>query len=121
MKTVLIVEDLQAERQMISALLSRAGFNVAVAESAEAAWHWLEINPQPNLILCDIIMPGETGLDLCRKIQETPALEKVPVVFCSSKSEDFDRFWALRQGGKDYITKPYTPQELVDIVEKHVS
>ena len=121
MKTVLIVEDLQAERQMISALLSHAGFYVAVADSAEAAWHWLEINPHPNLILSDIIMPGETGLDLCRKVQETADLKEVPVVFCSTKSEDFDRFWALRQGAKDYITKPYTPQELVGMVEKYVN
>ena len=58
MKTVLVVEDLQAERHLISALLNHAGFKVAVADSVEAARQWLQTNPLPNLILLDIILPG---------------------------------------------------------------
>ena len=121
MKTILIVEDTRAERQMSSALLTHAGFHVAVAENAEAAWEWLGKNSRPNLILCDIVMPGESGLDLCRKIREDANLKDIPILFCSSKSEDFDRFWAMRQGGNEYITKPYVPQNLVDKVAQHVS
>lgn len=119
MKTVLVVEDTHAERNMMSALLSNAGFNVAVTDSAEAAWQWLEANNPPNLILLDIVMPGESGLDLCRKIRDRAEWKDIPVLFCSSKSEDFDRFWALRQGGNEYITKPYAPQNLVDKVIQH--
>ena len=107
MKTVLVVDDTQAERNMASALLSHAGFQVAVAENAEAGWQWLQNHNAPNLILLDIVMPGESGLDLCRKIREHDQLKEIPVVFCSSKSEDFDRFWALRQGGNEYITIHY--------------
>ena len=114
MKTVLIVEDTQAERQMSSALLSHAGFEVAIAEDAESAWQSLYTNPAPNLILLDIVMPGESGLDLCRKIRSHPDWKDIPILFCSSKSEEFDRFWAIRQGGNEYITKPYVPQNLVD-------
>ena len=121
MKTILIVEDTHAERQMSSALLSHAGFNVAVAESAEAAWEWLNNNDIPNLILLDIVMPGESGLDLCRKIRETPQWQNIPILFCSSKAEEFDRFWAMRQGGNEYITKPYVPQNLVDKVVQFAS
>lgn len=121
MKTILIVEDTHAERQMSSALLTHAGFNVAVAESAESAWTWLNSNPAPNLILLDIVMPGESGLDLCRKIREHPEWKELPILFCSSKAEDFDRFWAIRQGGNEYITKPYVPQNLVDKVIQFVS
>ncbi|GAB4525902.1 MAG: response regulator [Pleurocapsa sp.] len=121
MKTILIVEDTQAERQMSSALLTHAGFNVAVADSAEAAWKWLESNPAPNLILLDIVMPGESGLDLCRKIREQAQWKDIPILFCSSKAEEFDRFWAMRQGGNEYITKPYIPQTLVDKVVQHVN
>jgi twitching motility two-component system response regulator PilH len=120
MKTILVVEDTQSERQMMSALLNHAGFKVAVAENAEVAWQWLESNPAPNLILLDIVMPGESGLDLCRKIREKAELKEVPILFCSSKSEEFDRFWALRQGGNEYITKPYVPQQLVDTVSRCV-
>ena len=121
MKTILIVEDTHAERQMSSALLSHAGFNVAVAESAESAWNWLNNNSSPNLILLDIVMPGESGLDLCRKIREKPEWQDLPILFCSSKAEKFDRFWAMRQGGNEYITKPYVPQKLVDKVIEFVS
>ncbi len=120
MKTILIVEDTHAERQMSSALLTHAGFQVAVAESAESAWAWLNANPLPNLILLDIVMPGESGLDLCRKIRENPEWKELPILFCSSKAEDFDRFWAIRQGGNEYITKPYVPQNLVDKVTEFV-
>ena len=116
MKTILIVEDTHAERQMSSALLSHAGFKVAVADSAENAWEWLNNNPTPNLILLDIVMPGESGLDLCRKIRANPNWQELPILFCSSKAEDFDRFWAMRQGGNEYITKPYVPQKLIDKV-----
>ncbi|MEO1340929.1 MAG: response regulator [Cyanobacteria bacterium J06635_13] len=118
MKTILIVEDTHAERQMSSALLSHAGFEVAVADCAEAAWSWLNANPAPNLILLDIVMPGESGLDLCRKIREHNDWKDIPILFCSSKAEEFDRFWAMRQGGNEYITKPYVPQNLVDKVTK---
>ncbi len=120
MKTVLVVEDLQAERQLISALLTHAGFKVVVTESVEAARQWLETNPLPNLILLDIILPGENGLDLCRQIRSHPQWQKIPILFCSSKAEDFDRFWALRQGGNDYLTKPFAPQQLVEAVFRHV-
>ena len=121
MKTILIVEDTHAERQMSSALLTHAGFDVAVAESAESAWQWLDEHPAPNLILLDIVMPGESGLDLCRKIREHSDWKEIPILFCSSKAEEFDRFWAIRQGGNEYITKPYVPQNLVDKVRQFAS
>jgi twitching motility two-component system response regulator PilH len=121
MKTVLVVEDTQAERLLISALLTHAGFTVTVAENAELAWQWLHNNPQPDLILLDIIMPGESGLDLCRKIRSQLPWQTLPILFCSSKAEDFDRFWALRQGGNDYITKPFVPQQLVETVGRYVN
>lgn len=121
MKTVLVVEDTQAERQMISALLTHAGLHAAVTTSAEEAWEWLSNNPSPNLILLDIVMPGESGLDLCRQIRSDDKLKEIPILFCSSKSEDFDRFWALRQGGNEYITKPYIPQQLIDKVLEYAN
>jgi twitching motility two-component system response regulator PilH len=121
MKKILIVEDTQSERQLISALLTHAGFSVAVTDSGEAAWQWLETNPLPNLIVLDIIMPGESGLEICRKIRSHPEWNTVPILFCSSKAEDFDKFWAMRQGGNDYITKPFAPQQLLDSVLRYVN
>ncbi|HAC65275.1 MAG TPA: two-component system response regulator [Cyanothece sp. UBA12306] len=120
MPIILVVEDTSTERNLISALLVHAGFKNEAVSSAEDAWEWLENNPLPDLIILDIIMQGETGLDLCRKIRNNPQWEKVPILFCSSKSEAFDRFWALRQGGSDYITKPFAPQEFLDTITRHV-
>ncbi len=120
MKTILVVEDIQAQRQLIAALLAHAGFTVEQAENAETAWQWLESHPQPHAILLDIIMPGESGLDLCRRIRSHDQWQQIPILFCSSKVEDFDRFWAMRQGGNDYITKPFAPQHLVETVGRYV-
>lgn len=121
MKTVLVVEDCRAEQQLLSALLQHVGLNVVVQASAEDAIAWLEQNEKPSLIVLDIIMPGLSGLDLCRQLREQAEYAAVPIVFCSSKAEEFDRFWALRQGGTDYITKPFIPSELVSTVCGHLS
>lgn len=115
MKTVLVVEDGRAEQQLICSLLAQAGCDVVVFSSAEAAWQWLDSHI-PNLIILDIIMPGQSGLDLCRLIRATDKLQAVPIVFCTSKNQEFDRFWALRQGGNAYITKPFAPKELLEAV-----
>ncbi|MDX2099703.1 MAG: response regulator [Leptolyngbyaceae cyanobacterium bins.59] len=120
MKTVFVVEDGHAEQRIVQALLTQAGFEVVIASNGDEAWQWLHANPTPNLILLDIVMPGKSGLELCRMIQETPEFNKIPIVFCSSKSEEFDRFWALRQGAKAYIVKPYAPKELLDTVYQYV-
>ena len=120
MKQIFVVEDGHAEQRIVNAFLSQAGFEVSMADNVDDAWHWLQNNNPPNLILLDIVMPGKSGLELCRMIQEHDQLKQVPVIFCSSKSEDFDRFWALRQGAKAYIVKPYAPKELIDTVYQHI-
>lgn len=121
MKTVLVVEDSRSEQRLIVSLLQQAGLKVALADSAESALNWLTENGQPDLIVLDIIMPGASGLDLCRQIRTNPEFENVPIVFCSSKDQEFDQFWALRQGGNAYITKPFSPSDLVQTVRKHLN
>jgi twitching motility two-component system response regulator PilH len=116
MKTVLVVEDGTAEQQLISSLLTRSGFDVVIHGNAEMAWQWLSSHTPPNLIMLDVIMPGQSGLDLCRSIREQEKFSDVPILFCSSKDQEFDKFWALRQGGNAYVTKPFAPKELLDTV-----
>lgn len=116
MKTVLLVEDSRAQQRLIVSLLQTAGLKVALADSAEDALSWLAGNGQPDLIVLDIIMPGISGLDLCREIRANPQFQKITIVFCSSKDQEFDQFWALRQGGNAYITKPFDPNNLVETV-----
>lgn len=120
MKTVLVVEDSKSEQRLIVSLLQQAGLKVALTNSAEAALNWLAENQPPDLIVLDIIMPGMSGLDLCRQIRANAQFKEIPVVFCSSKDQDFDRFWALRQGGNGYVTKPFAPNDLVQTVRDHL-
>lgn len=116
MKTILVVEDSRTDQRLIVALLQQVGLKVAACDSAESAWSWLTANERPDLIVLDIVMPGVSGLDLCRQIRANPQFENIPIVFCSSKDQEFDQFWALRQGGNAYITKPFAPLDLVNTV-----
>ena len=120
MKTILVIEDVNSERNLIAAILKSVEFNVVGVNSVESAWQWLGKNPNPSLILLDIILPGENGYVFCREIKASKKWKEIPVLFCSAKSQVFDIKWAMRQGGADYITKPYAPQYLVDTVVKHI-
>jgi twitching motility two-component system response regulator PilH len=121
MKTILVVEDSSSQQHLMSKLLTKSGLEVVALDNADLAWKWLISHGIPNLILLDIIMPGQSGLDLCRTIRAEEKYKNVPIVFCSSKNQDFDKFWALRQGGNAYITKPFTPKELIDTVYQHIN
>ncbi len=118
-RTILLVEDGRAEQQLIAGLLSQAGFDVVVFDAVSPAWDWL-LEHTPALVLLDIVMSGQSGLDLCRMIRARPEFSQIPIVFCSSKNQEFDRFWAMRQGGNAYITKPFAPKELVAVVQQFV-
>ena len=121
MKTVLVVEDSRTDQRLIVALLQQVGLHVVCVNSAESALSWLASNQRPDLIVLDIVMPGQSGFDLCRQIRSDPQLEDIPIVFCSSKSQEFDQFWALRQGGNAYITKPFAPQDLIETVYNYLA
>lgn len=119
-KTVLVVEDSRTDRLLIASLLQSAGLNVPLADSVTAAERWLTDNGVPDAIVLDIVMPDDTGLELCRRLRADPLTASVPILFCSSKDQEFDQFWALRQGGNAYITKPFDPNELVTKVQKYL-
>lgn len=121
MKTVLVVEDCRAAQRLIMALLQQVGLNVVCVDCAESALVWLTDNQRLDLIVLDIVMPGLNGFELCRQLQNNSEFEKISIVFCSSKEQTFDRFWALRQGGNAYITKPFVPLDLVNTVCSHLS
>lgn len=121
MKTVLVVEDCRADQRLIVALLQQVGLNAIGVDSAESALSWLAVNQRPDLIVLDIVMPGLSGFDLCRRLRTNPEFENISIIFCSSKDQEYDRFWALRQGGNAYITKPFAPLDLVKTVCSYLS
>ncbi len=120
MKKILVVDDSKSEQRLMSGLLKTLGAEVVTADNGESALAWLLENQQPDLIFLDIVMPDMSGFDVCRKIRTELSFDKVPIVFCSEKSQEYDKFWALRQGGNAYITKPYSPNDLVKTAKDYL-
>ena len=110
-RSVLIVDDSKTELLHLSEMLKGAGYAVATAESAEDAQAQLERH-KPDLILMDVVMPGQNGFQLTRAITRDPLYADVPIIMCTSKNQETDRVWGMRQGARGYITKPVDPAEL---------
>lgn len=115
MKAVLLVEDSPVQQEMISGLLKDNGWQVIVAGDGLEAFEQIQ-KSSPDLIVLDIVMPGMNGYEICRRIKADPNLKNVPVVMCSSKGEEFDRYWGMKQGADAYIAKPFQPVELVGTI-----
>ena len=110
-RNVLIVDDSKTELMFLSEMLKKAGFAVTTAENAEDAQRRLE-QAKPDLILMDVVMPGQNGFQLTRAISRDPRYADVPIIMCTSKNQETDRVWGMRQGARGYITKPVDPAEL---------
>lgn len=106
---ILLVDDEEALRDPLAAYLAKQGFAVRQAESAAAARAMLRDEPA-DLVLLDIMMPGEDGLSLCRHLAET---RHTPVIFLTARGEATDRIVGLEIGADDYVVKPFEPRELV--------
>ena len=117
MSTVLVVEDSIPQREMIIALLRGMGLEVAIAGDGMEALEQIQSQP-PDMIVLDIVMPHMNGYELCRRLKADPITQHVPVVMCSSKGEEFDRYWGMKQGADAYIAKPFQPAELVGTVKQ---
>lgn len=114
--TVLVVEDTLSEMELISHYLREGGFSVFSAVSAKDALSRIQ-ESMPDLIVTDIVMPDMSGFELCRSLKRNPATATVPIVVCSSKDQEIDRLWAMKQGAAAYVTKPFTRQELLEVVQ----
>jgi twitching motility two-component system response regulator PilH len=117
MSKVLVVEDSVTQREMISNLLKNSGLTVSVAGDGVEALARLQ-NTIPDLVVLDIVMPRMNGYEVCRRIKSDAKTKNIPVVMCSSKGEEFDRYWGLKQGADAYIAKPFQPTELVGTVKQ---
>ena len=109
---ILLVDDSKTELYYLSDLLLKRGFTVATAESADEAMRRLS-EQRPDLILMDVVMPGTNGFQLTRTITRDPRYADIPVIMCTSKGQETDRVWGLRQGARDYVVKPVDPNELM--------
>ncbi|AFZ12183.1 response regulator receiver protein [Crinalium epipsammum PCC 9333] len=117
MRTALVVEDTMTERQILTSCLQRAGLNVLTANSTEEALEKISAS-KPDVIILDVVLPGRSGFELCRELKADPETNKIPVVMCSTKSSDMDKFWGMKQGADAYIPKPVDQEELLRTVNQ---
>ena len=111
-KTVLIVDDEASIREMIAVALEMADYRVLEADNAQAA-HAMVVDDQPDLLLLDWMMPGTSGIELARRLKRDTATAELPIILLTAKSEDDNKIQGLEAGADDYITKPFSPRELV--------
>jgi twitching motility two-component system response regulator PilH len=109
---ILIVDDSPTERYYLTDILVKNGFSVSTADNGEDALVKMRAD-RPELILMDVVMPGANGFQVTRSIARDPDLAAVPVIICSSKNQETDRIWGMRQGAKDYFVKPVDPGQLL--------
>lgn len=113
---VLVVDDSKTELMFLSDLLRKNGFTVSTAENADDAMRRLG-EDKPDLILMDVVMPGQNGFQLTRAISRDPQYADVPIIMCTSKNQETDRVWGMRQGARDYVTKPVDANELLSKIK----
>jgi two-component system, chemotaxis family, response regulator PixH len=116
---ILLVEDSPSELELMSYYLQDSGCEIIKAASAKEALEKV-VAEQPDAIVTDIVMPGMSGFELCRSLKRNPSTQKLPIVICSSKNQEIDKFWGMRQGANVYLTKPYTREELLQAIKSVV-
>jgi two-component system OmpR family response regulator len=111
-KTILVVEDDADLCELLEYNLSRSGYRVHIINRLDKALQELR-NIQPDLVLLDVMLPDGDGFEFCRQVRADEALAGIPVLFLTARGEEVDRVLGLEIGGDDYITKPFSPRELV--------
>jgi two-component system, chemotaxis family, response regulator PixH len=116
MVKVLVVEDTQAQMDLITLYLKDNGYSVTTATNAKDGLEAIE-REKPDVVVTDVVMEGMNGFEMCRAIKKNPTTEKIPVVACTSRNSDLDRMWGMKQGVDAYVAKPFTSEELVRAVK----
>ena len=116
---VLVVDDSPTGRQAATNLLQKGGYHVTTAVDGEDALEKIAAAPPPVVVL-DIVLPKINGYQVLRHLKSSEATRGIKVILVSSKSQESDRFWGLKQGADDYIAKPYQDATLLNAVAKQL-
>ncbi|MGA7936495.1 MAG: response regulator [Kovacikia sp.] len=115
MGTALVVEDSLTDVQILIQCLQQSGINVLIAQSGEEALAAIA-RQRPDIIVLDIVLPGCSGFEVCRELKMKPDTSNIPIVLCSTKSSELDKFWGMKQGADAYLAKPIDQEEFVRTV-----
>ncbi len=111
-RTILVVDDSPTERFITVDILTKAGYQVLTAENAEDGISKAKA-VHPDLIVMDVVMPGMNGYQATRTLKRTAETKDIPIIVCTSKGQETDKIWGMRQGASDYLVKPIKAKELL--------
>ena len=111
-RKIMVVDDSPTERAFMDNVLKKSGYQVLLVETGEAAIERARAE-RPDLILMDVVMPGLNGFQATRALTRDEATKHIPVIICTTKDQETDKIWGLRQGAVDYMVKPVSPDQLV--------
>ncbi len=111
MARVLIIDDSPTETYKLTSMLEKSGHTVITAENGEAGVA-MALKERPDLVLMDVVMPGLNGFQATRQLSKLPETANIPVIMVTTKDQQTDRVWGMRQGAKAYLSKPVTPDML---------
>jgi twitching motility two-component system response regulator PilH len=110
--TILVVDDSPTDLRVITAPLLDKGYRVITAVDGEEALE-KAMQERPRLIVLDVILPKKNGFQVCRQLKTSPDTQDIKIIMLTSKSQDSDRFWGLKQGADEYLTKPFDDADLL--------
>ncbi len=113
MAVVLIIDDSPTELHLFQNMLERAGFDTLVADSGEEGIQQAK-RAKPHCILMDVVMPGLNGFQATRQLTKDPDTADIPVIMITTKDQETDKIWGMRQGAVEYLVKPVGQKELVE-------
>jgi chemotaxis family two-component system response regulator PixH len=116
----LVVDDSATERAIITGCLQGVGIDVCVALSGEEALAKIQ-QDSPDLIVLDVVLPGRSGFEICRELKSSAHTNKIPIILCSTKGTEIDKFWGMKQGANAYILKPINQEELIGKVQELIA
>jgi len=119
MAKILIADDSLAELQLFQQALQPMGHTIMTVMDGEAAEEKLK-SEKIDLITLDVIMPKKNGFQVCRDIKSSERLKNIPVIMVTSKDQESDKFWGMKQGADEYLTKPFQPEDLQKAVKKYI-
>ena len=117
MSVILIIDDSPTELHLFQNMLERSGFGTLVADSGEEGVRQAKAS-RPNCILMDVVMPGMNGFQATRKLTQDPDTAGIPVIMITTKDQETDKIWGMRQGAVEYLVKPVTGKELVERIHQ---
>ena len=113
MAQILIVDDSPTEAHVLKGMLEKNGYQIEIAESGIEGIERAKAF-KPDLVLMDVVMPGLNGFQATRQLTKDPNTSAIPVIIVTTKDQETDRVWGLRQGARDFLTKPVSEQKLME-------